>query len=296
MYQSAEGRRYSASLIPYTQVDLAFRTAGYITGVKQIRSADGRTRDIGTGDYVTRGTSLAQIRIQDLKNQADESGAQVDAAVAQHTQAEQDLNRAKALYATQSLTKPDYDQAQARFDSTLAAVNQSKAGQRQAQLSLSDSDLKAPFSGYILARNNDVGTLASPSTAAFTIADTRMVKATFGVPEDTLICANALRTSQLGFIPANLFCICIYAFSMRSWLKEQTYTNRDQAQRQDCDSVADGPRMSPAMQHCTAADTATEGAQVSNRNGENRSPVGSELPNGVFILTKTPSTGCLHHH
>jgi RND family efflux transporter MFP subunit len=186
LYQSTEGLQYSASLIPYAQVDLAFRTAGYITEVKQIRSADGRTRDIGTGDYVTRGTSLAQIRIQDLKNQADESGAQVDAAVAQHTQAEQDLNRAKALYATQSLTKPDYDQAQARFDSTLAAMNQSKAAQRQAQLSLSDSDLKAPFSGYILARNIDVGALASSSSAAFTIADTSAVKASFGVPEDSL--------------------------------------------------------------------------------------------------------------
>jgi RND family efflux transporter MFP subunit len=186
LYQSTEGLRYSASLIPYAQVDLAFRTAGYITEVMQIRSADGRTRDIGTGDYVTRGTSLAQIRIQDLKNQADESGAQVDAAVAQHTQAEQDLNRAKALYATQSLTKPDYDQAQARFDSTLAAMNQSKAAQRQAQLSLSDSDLKAPFSGYILARNIDVGALASSSSAAFTIADTGTVKASFGVPEDSL--------------------------------------------------------------------------------------------------------------
>ena len=184
--QSAEGLRYSASLIPYAQVDLAFRTAGYITGVKQIRSADGRTRDVGTGDYVTRGTVLAQIRVQDLKNQADESGAQVDAAVAQHAQAEQDFNRAKALYATQSLTKPDYDQAQARFDSTLAAVNQSKAAQRQAQLSLSDSDLRAPFSGYILTRNIDVGTLASPSSAAFTIADTSAVKASFGVPEDAL--------------------------------------------------------------------------------------------------------------
>jgi hypothetical protein len=111
-----------------------------------------------------------------------------------------------------------------------------------------------------------------------------------------IICAIALRTSQLGFIPANLFCICIYAFSMRSWLKEQTSTNRDQAQRQDCDSVADGPRMSPAMQHRTAADTATEGAQFSNRNAENRSPIGSGLPNGVFILAKTPSTGSLHHH
>jgi RND family efflux transporter MFP subunit len=186
LYQSTESLQYSASLIPYAQVDVSFRTSGYVTEVKQIRSADGRTRNIGTGDSVTTGTVLAQIRPQDLKNQVDESGAQVDAVIAQHAQAEQDFNRAKALYATESLTKPDYDQAQARFDSTLAAVNQAKAALRQAQLSFSDSDLKAPFSGYILARNIDVGTLASPSSAAFTIADTRAVKATFGVPEDTL--------------------------------------------------------------------------------------------------------------
>jgi RND family efflux transporter MFP subunit len=194
LYASPEGLRYSASLIPYAQVDVAFRTTGYITAVKQIKSADGRTRNIGTGDYVTKGTVLAQIRRQDLKNQADESGAQVDAALAQHTQAEQDFNRAKALYATQSLTKPDYDQAQARFDSTLAAVNQAKATLRQAQLSLTDSELQAPLSGYILARNLDVGTLASPSSAAFTIADTSAVKATFGVPEDAL---NLVHPGQL---------------------------------------------------------------------------------------------------
>ncbi len=184
--QSTEGLRYSASFIPYAQVDLTFRTAGYITEVKQIKSADGRPRDIGVGDYVTRGTVLARIRPQDLKNQADESGARVDGAVAQHTQAEQDFNRAKALYATESLTKPDYDQAQARFDATLAAVSQAKAAERQAQLSLGDGDLKAPLSGYILARSIDVGILASPSSAAFTMADTSAVKATFGVPEDAL--------------------------------------------------------------------------------------------------------------
>jgi hypothetical protein len=110
-----------------------------------------------------------------------------------------------------------------------------------------------------------------------------------------IVCAIALQTSQLGFIPANLFCICVYAFSMRSWLKKQTQTNRDQAQPQDSGSVADGNRMSPAMQHRTAAGTATEGAQVSNRNAENRYPIDHELPNGVFILTKTPFEGCLHH-
>ena len=65
-------------------------------------------------------------------------------------------------------------------------MNQTKAAQRQAQLSLRDSQLEAPLSGFVLVRNVDVGTLASPSSAAFTIADTSAVKATFGVPEDAL--------------------------------------------------------------------------------------------------------------
>ncbi len=36
-----------------------------------------------------------------------------------------------------------------------------------------------------------------------------------------IVCVIGLRTSQFGFIPANLFCIAIYAFSIRSWLREQ---------------------------------------------------------------------------
>jgi hypothetical protein len=74
-----------------------------------------------------------------------------------------------------------------------------------------------------------------------------------------IVCAIGLRTSQLGFIPANLFCICAYAFSMRSWLREQTHTNRDQARQQNSGSASDGLRMSPAMQHRTTAETATGG-------------------------------------
>jgi hypothetical protein len=100
------------------------------------------------------------------------------------------------------------------------------------------------------------------------------------IVNSVIVCAIALRTSQLGFIPANLLCICIYAFNIRSWLKEQTHTHRDQAQPQNSGSVADGPRMSSAMQHRTAAVTATEDAHVSDRNAENRYPIGSELQMG----------------
>lgn len=32
-----------------------------------------------------------------------------------------------------------------------------------------------------------------------------------------VICCIGLRTGQFGFIPANLFCIGVYAVSLRSW-------------------------------------------------------------------------------
>lgn len=185
-YASPEGLRYSASIVPFAQAALSFKSSGYVTSIQQVVGADGRRRDVGTGDYVVRGAVLAQIRQQDLKDQVDQAEAQVSQATAQHIQAGQDYDRAKALYATRSLTRPDFDQAQAKFDSTLAVVNQTHAVLRQAQLALNDSDLKAPFSGYVLARNIELGNLASPASTAFTIADTSAVKVSFGVPDYVL--------------------------------------------------------------------------------------------------------------
>ena len=180
---SSQDLRYSASVLPFAQASLSFKSAGYVTEIKQVVGADGRRRDIGPGDYVNRGSILAQIRHQDLKNQLDQAAATLAQAQAQHVEAMQDYERAKALYATQSLIKPDFDQAQARFDSTLAGVDQAKASLHQAQLALEDADLRAPFSGYILDRSIELGNLAQPGSAAFTIADTSAVKIGFGVPE-----------------------------------------------------------------------------------------------------------------
>ena len=36
-----------------------------------------------------------------------------------------------------------------------------------------------------------------------------------------IVCVIGLHTSQYGFIPANVFCICINAFNLRAWLKVQ---------------------------------------------------------------------------
>ena len=183
LYSPSEDLRYSASVLPFAEAVLSFKSAGYVTEIRQLAGADGRRRNIGSGDYVARGAVLAQIRHQDLKNQLDQATATLSAAQAQNVEATKDYERAKTLYASESLTKPDFDRAQAKFDSTLAAVDQATANVHQAQLALQDADLTAPFSGYILARNIELGNLAAPGTPAFTIADTSSVKISFGVPD-----------------------------------------------------------------------------------------------------------------
>jgi RND family efflux transporter MFP subunit len=184
--RSGETLRYSASIVPNAQVDLSFRSSGYVTNIAQVRGPDGRLRDIGAGDYAEQGVTLAHIRREDVQNEVAQARAQLDKAMAQHTQADLDFQRAKALYSDHSLTKPDYDEAEQAFRSSQAAIDNAKATVRQAELNLLDVDLKAPFAGYILSRKIDLGSLVSPSTAAFSLADIGRVKVTFGIPDYVL--------------------------------------------------------------------------------------------------------------
>lgn len=68
------------------------------------------------------------------------------------------------------------------------------------------------------------------------------------ISNSLLVCVIGLRTLQLGFIPANLFCVCVYAISMPSWLKKQTAI-QDHIEPQDTKPVPDGPRVNTTTQH-----------------------------------------------
>lgn len=47
--------------------------------------------------------------------------------------------------------------------------------------------------------------------------------------ESTVVgCFIGIHTSQYGFIPANLFCICIYAFNLKSWLNKGEQSRPDE--------------------------------------------------------------------
>src|ERR1700747_2058194 len=45
------------------------------------------------------------------------------------------------------------------------------------------------------------------------------------IVNSVIVCVIGFRTSQFGFIPANLICICVYTFNIRSWV-QKTHTPR----------------------------------------------------------------------
>jgi len=112
---------------------------------------------------------LARLRQAEYRDQVSDADATL-------RQAEADYERASQLYENRSISKAEYDAAYARYTA-------SQARRSQSAISLGDATLRAPLDGVILSRSAEVGSLAGPTAAAFSLADTRVVKVVFGVPD-----------------------------------------------------------------------------------------------------------------
>jgi multidrug efflux system membrane fusion protein len=180
------GAKYSASIVPYAQVDLAFQSGGYVDSIRQVKSPSGGMRNIDQGDWVQKGTVLAVVRQQDYKDKLEQANAQLARSQADYDKAKLTFDRTSALYASHSATKPDYDSATAQLASTTASVSGAKAQVSEANVALGYCELRAPFSGWVVKRSIDLGSLVGPATNGFTLADTESVKAVFGVPDTSI--------------------------------------------------------------------------------------------------------------
>src|ERR1700733_14771034 len=180
------GAKYSASIVPYAQVDLAFKSGGYVERIRQVKNPSGGMRNIDQGDWVQKGTVLAVVQQKDYQDKLQQAQAQLARSQAEYDKAKLTFDRTAALYASQSATKPDYDSAQAQLASTAASVSGAQAQVSEANVALAYCELRAPFSGWVVKRSIDVGSLVGPATNGFTLADTESVKAVFGVPDTSI--------------------------------------------------------------------------------------------------------------
>jgi RND family efflux transporter MFP subunit len=177
------GVRYSATIEAFEQISLAFKTSGYVEALDRRRGADGMARAAQAGDPVTKGTILARVEDADYRERLNQSRAKLTEGEASEQKARLDLDRAEALFAADSLIKPDLDAARANFESARARVAATQAEIAQAANALGDTALVSRSAGVVLERRVEVGTLVAAGSVAYVLGDIASVKARFGIPD-----------------------------------------------------------------------------------------------------------------
>jgi multidrug efflux system membrane fusion protein len=220
LFTPQSGEKYSASLSATKQLTLSFRLAGFVESIY-----GGDAHRLEAGDLVPAGAVLAVLRPKDYDIQILQARAQLDAArrnveVARQQVAEAEAGlvkaeatwkRAASLFESRALTAPDYEAAKAQRDiadaqlrSARAQVevataqeNTAAAVESNTELAKADTVLTAPYKARLLQRSIEVGSLVAPGQPAFTLADTTVVKAVFGVPDSSVVALKHLEKVPL---------------------------------------------------------------------------------------------------
>ena len=196
-HASLNNARYSASIRPATQVEVAFKVSGYVDDIAREKDPAGQWRYIQAGDIVHKGATLARVRQSDYaarvnearsqvgearsaletnNSQLQESIAAVDTARAQVADAKAsfdrnklDYDRAQILFGSQSITKPEYDETKSRFE-----VSAAKLEAAQGQLKSAEARV-ATARAQIGAAESRIRTAeASTASASIPLQDTHL--------------------------------------------------------------------------------------------------------------------------
>ena len=174
---------------------------------------------VQAGDHVKRGQLLAVLDDRSARAQVQGAEAGVTEAVEGEAEVEQALqaatadrkfaeatfNRYKELLAKNSLSRQEFDGAQARYQAALAnersleakkqqilaRQQQARSQQDSAQTVLSYSRIVAPLDGIVTAKSVDVGTVVMPGTPVLTVEDTARYRLEASLPEEYLAHAQA---------------------------------------------------------------------------------------------------------
>ena len=144
-------------------------------------------RNIDQGDWVQKGTVLAVVQQQDYQDKLQQAKASARARPGRIRKGQAHfrsnvlpcmLRRAQPSRTT-TLRRRSWPAPRPLFPAPRHQVS-------EANVALAYCELRAPFSGWVVKRSVDLGSLVGPATNGFTLADTESVKAVFGVPDTSI--------------------------------------------------------------------------------------------------------------
>ena len=142
------------------------------------------------------------------------------AATADRQFAEATLNRYKALLAKNSLSRQEYDGAEARYEAALANEHameakrqqvlsrqqQARAQQNSAQVNLSYARIVSPLDGIVTAKSVDAGTVVMPGMPVLTVEDT----AISGLRRPMVNVAGLVQVNMVYMFLAPAVSLCVF--------------------------------------------------------------------------------------
>jgi RND family efflux transporter MFP subunit len=174
---------------------------------------------VQAGDRVKRGQLLAVLDDRSERAQVQAAEAGVNEAIQGEVEVEQALqattadrrfaeatfNRYKELLAKNSLSRQEFDGAEARYQAALAnersmeakkqqilaRQQQARSQQDSAQTYLSLSRIVSPLDGVVTAKSVDAGTVVMPGTPVLTVEETAHYRLEATLPEEYLPNAKA---------------------------------------------------------------------------------------------------------
>lgn len=134
------------------------------------------------GERVTAGMALGRIDDAALRDAATSAKSGVTQATMAAEQATREWQRAKTLAGAGAIADREVENAERANLGAQAALADAKARLAQAEKTLRNTTVRAPFSGVVAERAVSPGDIVAPGTPLFTVIDPRSLRVEGSVP------------------------------------------------------------------------------------------------------------------
>jgi RND family efflux transporter MFP subunit len=152
------------------------------------------------GDRVNRGQTLAKVEDREIEEQVKQAKASFDVGAATIRQREADLklaqtnlDRSRNLFERQLIPRQTFDDTEAKYQASLAALDLARAQYAQAQarldelkINLANTEILSPVAGFVGKRVLDPGAWVTPNTSFISVVDIGVVRLVANVVEKDL--------------------------------------------------------------------------------------------------------------
>lgn len=137
---------------------------------------------VRAGDKVKKGDLIAQLDPEAIKAKEREAAASLTALKAEAARARADEQRIRNLYSKEAATRENFDQAVAQSRAAQARMQAASSALQEIGINRSETELRAPFDGVVVARLQEPGDMALTGVPVVTLHKAKALRMEVAVP------------------------------------------------------------------------------------------------------------------